>query len=94
MFLKKYVNNTYYNLILDNYNIDYLKNLDERQFIEIYNLLKKRGFYYICDIILNYLEIFSYDINYVDRYLDELKNKLGDKYIYIIGNDMRYLENI
>ena len=50
------------------------------------------NFYYINDIILNYIEIFSLDIDDVKNGIIELRNKLGSNYVYIIGNDMRYLD--
>ena len=75
MFLEKYLDEFYYNMVLDNYEYEYLKTLDEDNFKEVYNLLKKYNFYFINDIILNIL-----------------KEELGDNYIYIIGNNMRYLE--
>ena len=61
MFLEKYVNSTYYNIILNNYNSEYLNSLDEDNFIKIYNLFKKYKFYFIDDIVLKYLETLDYD---------------------------------
>ena len=61
MFLEKYVNSTYYNMILNNYNSECLNSLDEDSFIKIYNLFKKYKFYFIDDIALKYLEILDYD---------------------------------
>ena len=94
MFLEKYVNSTYYNMILNNYNIEYLNSLDEDNFIKIYNLFKKYKFYFIDDIILKYLEIFDMDEDDVEEKINFLHEKLGDRYIYIIGNDLRYLDEI
>ena len=94
MFLEKYVNSTYYNLILNNYNIEYLNSLDEDNFIKIYNLFKKYKFYFIDDIVLKYLEIFDMDEDDVEEKINFLHEKLGDRYIYIIGNDLRYLDEI
>lgn len=94
MFLEKYVNSTYYNLILNNYNSEYLNSLDEDNFIKIYNLFKKYKFYFIDDIVLKYLEIFDMDEDDVEEKINFLHEKLGDRYIYIIGNDLRYLDEI
>ena len=94
MFLEKYVNSTYYNMILNNYNIEYLNSLDEDNFIKIYNLFKKYKFYFIDDIVLKYLEIFDMDEDDVEEKINFLHEKLGDRYIYIIGNDLRYLDEI
>lgn len=92
MFLEKYLDEFYYNMVLDNYEYEYLKTLDEDNFKEVYNLLKKYNFYFINDIILNYIEIFELDTNLLEEKLNILKEELGDNYIYIIGNNMRYLE--
>ena len=94
MFLKKYLSESKFNLLLDIYEEFYLNDLDEKSFIEIYNLFKKYNFYFVDDIILNYLEIFSMEPMEVEEKILELKDKLGDKFNYIIGIDMRYLESI
>lgn len=92
MFLEKYLDEFYYNMVLDNYEYEYLKTLNEDNFKEVYNLLKKYNFYFINDIILNYIEIFELDTKLLEEKLNILKEELGDNYIYIIGNNMRYLE--
>ena len=94
MFLNKYVSNIYLDMIYSNYNNDYLNSLDENNFIEIYNLFKKYNFYFINDIILNYLEIFEMSYDDVDNGIISLKEKLGDNFVYIIGNNMTYLDEI
>lgn len=92
MFLEKYLDEFYYNMVLDNYEYEYLKTLDEDNFKKVYNLLKKYNFYFINDIILNNIEIFELDTKLLEEKLNILKEELGDNYIYIIGNNMRYLE--
>ena len=92
MFLNKYINEFYLNLIYDNYEEDFINSLDEENFIKISNLFKNKNFYFINDIYLNYLEMFNLDYEEVFNKLEILKNKLGNNYNYIIGNDMRYLE--
>lgn len=94
MFLEKYLDEFYYNIVLDNYEYEYLKTLDEDNFKEVYNLLKKYNFYFINDIILNYIEIFELDTKLLEEKINILKEELGDNYIYIIGNNMRYLETL
>ena len=64
MFLEKYLDEFYYNMVLDNYEYEYLKTLNEDNFKEVYNLLKKYNFYFINDIILNYIEIFEPLLDY------------------------------
>ena len=48
----------------------------------------------IDDIVLKYLEIFDMDEDDVEEKINFLHEKLGDRYIYIIGNDLRYLDEI
>ena len=90
MFLKYYLNEFYYNQILDNYKTNYLNNLDQDNFNKIYAILVKYQFDYIEDIILNYLELFELDQEYVEEKLKKLINYLGDNYVRKIGKDMRY----
>lgn len=94
MFLDKYLSDTKLFLLSTVYEKNYIRNLDYNKFIKIYNLFKEYKFYFIDDIILNYLEIFQMDYNIVSEKLQYLKNKLGDNFVYIIGEDMRYLEFI
>ncbi len=94
MFLKKYLDEFYYNLVVDSYDELYLDNLDEDSFIKIYKLFKKYNFYFINDIILKYLEIFQMNDTYVESEILKLKEKLGSNYIYEIGNNISYLNEI
>lgn len=94
MFLEKYVNKFYLDLIYYNYDEGYLNSLDESNFVSIYNLLKENKFYFIDDIILKYLEIFEMEYDDVNNGLINLRNKLGENFVYIIGNNMSYLEEL
>ena len=94
MFLDKYLNSTYLDLIYSNYNEGYLNTLDEKNFNNIYNLLKKYNFYFINDIILNYLELFEIEDEYVDKALNVIKNKIGDNWIKEIGRNMTMIDKI
>ena len=94
MFLQKYVSKFYYNQILDNYKKEYLELLDEQTFLKIYKLFVEYKFYFMEDIILKYLEIFEMDYNIVKEKIELLKNKLGNNFVYIIGNNMNYLDEI
>ena len=94
MFLEKYIDRFYFDLILDNYEESYLNTLDENNFKKIYELFKSYNFYFIDDIILNYLEIFEMDYDEVKEKLNILKEQLGYNFVYKIGNDMSYLNKI
>lgn len=94
MFLEKYVSSLYMDIIYSNYDEDYINSLNEENFIKIYNLFKEYEFYFINDIILNYLELFEMDYINVKVGIINLKEKLGDNFVQIIGNDMLYLNEI
>ena len=90
MFLENYLDDTYYDLVLDNYKYEYLENIDKDNFKLVYDILVKYKFDYIEDIILNYIELFELEPGYVEDSIKKLIDKLGDNYVRIIGNDMRY----
>lgn len=92
MFIHKYVSDFYFTQIMFNYDIQFLNSLNEEKFLKIYNLFKEYNFYFIEDIILNYLEIFLFEYDEVLKGINLLKEKLGDNFVNIIGNDMEYLD--
>lgn len=94
MFLEKYLNEFYFDMVLDNYEESYLNSIDEENFIKIYEVFKKYCFNYIDDIILKYLDIFMLDEDEVINGIISLKKELGDDFVNIIGNDLAYLEKI
>lgn len=94
MFLEKYIDGIYFNQILKKYNEEYLNLLEEQNFLEIYTLFKKYNFYYINDIALSYLEIFEMDVIELNKKLLKLKEKYGEYFNVIIGNDITLLEEI
>lgn len=91
-FLRKYVSNVYYELILDTYDWVYLQSLDEKNFQKIYNLFKNLGFSFVDDIVLKYIEIFELPEEEVLDKIETLKNTLGDNYKNIISNNMNILK--
>ena len=94
MFIEKYLNKIYLDLLYDKYEEWYINQIDENKFNEIYNLFKEYNVYYIEDIIINYLEIFEYEKEIIEDRLLSLKERLGGNFISIIGNDLSYLDEI
>ena len=90
MFLENYLDEFYYNQVINNYDYNYLSSIDINNFSKIYNILIKYKFDYIEDIILNYMDLFELDSEYVEDCIIKLIDKLGNNYVRIIGNDMRY----
>ena len=94
MFLEKYLDNFYYDFVYDNYDSSYLEGLDEENFRNVYNVFNKYNFYFVNDIILNYMELFEMNPEGVEKGILKLKEKLGNDFVYVIGNNMKYLNEI
>ena len=47
MFLRRYLDDFYFDMVMNNYDISYLESIDEDNFEKIYCLLKMYNFYYI-----------------------------------------------
>ena len=94
MFLEKYLNSTYLDLVYSNYEEDYINLLDEDNFNKIYILLKNNNFYFIDDIILNYLGLFEIEEKYVQLAVSDIKLALGDDFVRQIGKNMTLINKI
>ena len=94
MFIEKYLDKDKLKLLYSVYEDWYIEGLDEEQFLKIYNFLEQEGFYFIDDVILNYLELFEIDEKYVRNAFVEVKNVLGDNYIKDLGKDMSVINKI
>ena len=94
MFLNKYLDSFYCDLVYDNYDFSYLEGLNENNFKNVYNIFSEYNFYFINDIILNYIELFEMNPIDVENSILKLRDKLGNDFVYIIGNDMKYLNEI
>ncbi len=94
MFLEKYLNSTYLDLVYSNYEEDYINLLDEDNFNKVYILLKNNNFYFIDDIILNYLELFEIEEKYVQFAVNDIKFALGDDFVRQIGKNMTFIDKI
>lgn len=94
MFLDNYLDDIYYNQVIDNYEYDYLSSLDYNNFKQVYDILIKYNFDYIEDIILRYIELFELEPKYVEESIIKLIGKLGSNYVRVIGSDMRYFDDI
>jgi len=94
MFYNKYLDDYYLEELFNNYDINYLKSINEEIFTKVYNIFKKYNFYYIEDIIENYLDLFTIDDKIIEAKILLLKKELGDNFVFIIGEDMSYLERL
>ena len=68
--------------------------VDEENFNKVYMLLKNNNFYFIDDIILNYLELFEIEEEYVQLAITDIKSVLGDNFVEQIGKNMTFINKI
>lgn len=94
MFLEKYLNSTYLDLVYSNYEENYINLLDEDNFNKIYMLLKNNNFYFIEDIILNYLELFEIEEKYVGLAISSVKKILGNDFVKKIGQNLQLIDKV
>ena len=67
LFVKKYLTDLEYRLLLNNYEMSYLELLEEDRFDTIYNLLIEYKFWFIKDIIIKYIEVFTYPKEVIEK---------------------------
>lgn len=93
MFLETVLSEVNFNLILDKYDEEYLNSLDPYKFASIYNIFIDSKFYFIEDLIIKYLEMFTLNDLVVRDAIDSLKEEYGEDYIYHIGKDLSILDD-
>lgn len=94
MFYSKYIDDFYYEELLNNYSIEYLESIDEQNFIKVYNIFQKYNFYFIEDIISQYLHLFEIEPEKIEIGVLNLRKYLGEDFVHIIGYNMNYLNNL
>ena len=58
MIIDQYLDSVKQELIREVYDEEFLRSIDLENFLEVYRIFEKYGFYFIDDIILNDLELF------------------------------------
>ena len=81
-------------ILKENFDDEILEQLDNENVNKIYNYLIENGIYYAKDIYISqvYLFLLEYD-NFVEKF-EIIKQKLGENYIDIIGEDAAILESM
>lgn len=93
MFLETVLSETNMELIYDKYEKEYLECIDPYNFADIYNLFLDSKFYFIEDLIVKYLEIFTLRKDIIEDAIFALESEYGSDYIYHIGKDLSLLDN-
>lgn len=87
MFLERILDTYTYQLLLEKYDIDYVEGINRSNFLSIYKLFMNNNFYFVNDLVLNYLEIFKLDYDIILESVERFKDNY-DNYVYVIGNDL------
>lgn len=93
MFLETVLSDINLSLLLDKYDKDYLDSIDPYRFASIYNIFIQNKFYFIEDLIVKYLEMFTLKESIIIDAISNLKDEYGNDYIYYIGKDLSILDN-
>ena len=93
MFLENVLSDVNFRLVLDKYDKEYLESLDPYKFAGIYNIFINRKFYFIEDLIVKYLEIFTLNKDIIEDAIFALESEYGSDYIYYIGKNLSILDD-
>ena len=93
MFLQDILKDDDYLLLLDKYTNDYLDTIEYENFMKIYKYLKSKKVYFIDDLIIDYLDIFTLDVEIIEEVFNILNERYGDDYIYTIGDNLKILDD-
>ncbi len=80
------------NDIIDKYNLSVIKNIDKTNMIKIISFLEKEDCYYIDDIIEDYLDLFTIDIEKFILIYNTLNKKYDNKFLEYAAFDMNLFE--
>lgn len=93
MFLYDLLDDNSYKLLIDKYEEDYLNSINYENFMIIYKFFRSKKIYYIDDLIIYYLDIFTLDLDTIVKAISILEEKYGNDYVYIVGDNLKILED-
>jgi hypothetical protein len=93
MFLETVLSETNMELIYDKYDKEFLECIDPYNFAYIYNLFLNNKFYFIEDLIVKYLEMFTIRKEIIEDAIYSLEEEYGIDYVYRIGKDLTILDD-
>ena len=80
------------NDIIDKYNLSVIKNIDKENMIKIISFLEKEDCYYIDDIIEDYLDLFTINIEKFILIYNILNKKYDNSFLEYASFDMNLFE--
>jgi hypothetical protein len=88
MFLLKYLNDIEYDLLLNKYDEEIISSINENNFEINYRYLVSKKIFFVNDLVLKYLEIFSLDNSVIVKTVGLMEEKYGKDYRFYVGNNI------
>ena len=79
-------------VLKENFDDEILSQLDEQNISKIYNYLIDLGVYYAKDIFISQADLFLLDYDLFVEKFEKLKQKLGENYIDMLGEDCSLID--
>ena len=79
-------------ILRENFDDEIISQLDEQNVSKIYNYLINLGVDYAKDIFISQADLFLLDYNLFVEKFEKLKNKLGENYIDMLGEDCSLID--
>ena len=85
--IKMQLDNIDIKVLKENFDDEIISQLDKQNVNKIYNYLINLGVYYAKDIFISQADLFLLDYDLFVEKFEKLKQKLGDNYIDMLGED-------
>ena len=90
--IKMQLDNIDIKVLKENFNDEIISQLDEQNISKIYNYLIDLGVYYAKDIFISQADLFLLDYDLFVQKFEKLKQKLGENYIDMLGEDCSLID--
>jgi len=90
--LKMQLDNIDIKVLKENFDEEIISQLDVENTSKIYNYLINLGVYYAKDIFISQADLFLLDYDLFVKKFEKLRNKLGDDYIDMLGEDCSLID--
>ncbi len=79
-------------MLRENFVDDTINEIDVENVLHIFKYLNDNDVYYYIDLFITSLDLFLLPCNYFIGKFEKLKEKLGEEYVDLLGNDISLIE--
>ena len=79
-------------MLRENFVDDTINEIDVENVLHIFKYLNDNDVYYYIDLFITSLDLFLLPCNYFIDKFEKLKEKLGEEYVDLLGNDISLIE--